>query len=464
MKMSYKIIAIIFSILLFNSCLRKENNIVDPNKKLNEIIKRKRLIAVTDYNVVSYFIFQGQPMGFQYDMLNAFAKYLGVTLEIIPVNNITKAYQYLKDGKCDLIASELIVTKSREKEIDFCNPYTKQRQVLIQRIPSKESKTAYLSSYLELAKKSVAVQGSSSFYERIIAIQNEIGDTIYVKEDEENEEEQLIEMVAKSEIDYTIATEHFAKVSRRFYNNIDISVPVSLEQNIAWGISKNSGKFLDTLNVWMNDYIKSPAYRLAYTKYYSYINSQNIIENDKYSVKGKKISSFDKYLKKYSKLICWDWRLLASLIYQESKFNPTIIGSYGTFGLMQFTTSSGHLFGVSSSSSPEEQIYGGVKLLQVIDKKLPIEIDSAQERVKFVIASYNAGLGHILDARRLAKKYGKNENIWTDNVETYVLYKSKSKYYNDPVVKLGFLKGIITYKFVREIIERYSYYKNSVPY
>lgn len=445
------------------SCSRN-NNIEDSNKKLNEIIKRKRLIAVTDYNAVSYFIFQGQPMGFQYEMLSAFAKYLGVSLEIIPVNNISKAYQYLKEGKCDLVASDLAITKSRKKNIDFCLPYTKQRQVLIQRIPSNKSKTPFLFSYLDLAKKNIVIQGSSSFYERIIAIQNEIGDTIYVKQDEENEEEQLIEMVAKSEIDYTIASEHFARASQRFYNNIDISVPVSLYQNIAWGISKKSGKFLDTLNCWMKEYIKSAAFRLVYTKYYSYGHTKNIIQNDSYSVKGNRISKYDKYLKKYSRVINWDWRLLASLIYQESKFDPYIIGSYGTFGLMQFTTSTGTLFGVSPSSLPEQQIRGGVRLINAINKQLPNEIDSVKERVKFILASYNAGLGHVFDARRLAKKYGKDENIWTDNVEIFILNKSKPKYYNDPVVKLGYYKGIITYNFVYEILERYQYYKNTVPY
>ncbi len=80
--------------------------------------------------------------------------------------------------------------------------------------------------------------------------------------------------------------------------------------------------------------------------------------------------------------------------------------------------------------------------------------------MKFILASYNAGIAHVFDARRLAEKYEKNPNVWANNVDYYLLNKSKPKYYRDSVVKYGYCRGEESYNFVNEILERYEHYKN----
>jgi membrane-bound lytic murein transglycosylase F len=118
------------------------------------------------------------------------------------------------------------------------------------------------------------------------------------------------------------------------------------------------------------------------------------------------------------------------------------------------------VFGIDSTSSPTEQIDAGIRYLRQLDAELPKEITDPEERIKFILASYNVGIAHIFDARRLAEKNGKDPNVWTENVDYYILNKSNPKYYQDEVVRYGYARGEETYNFVREILDRYGHYKN----
>jgi len=404
-------------------------------------------------------------MGFQYEMVSSFASYLGVKPEIITCNELDKAFKLLEDNEADLIAIDLFISKDRKNKFDFSIPLYKQRQVLVQRVPDdKDSIRTMIKSYLSLGKKKIVVQKGSTFFDRLISLQNEIGDTVYVTDDPENEEEQLIEMVAEGDIEYTVSSQNIAEINNKFYHNIDVSVPVSMEQNVGWAVNKKAGVFLNILNKWMVDFMRTDRYRQLYAKYFIYPASPDIMQSEYHSLSRNRISRYDKFLRKYSRLIKWDWRLLAALIYQESGFNPDVKGTYGSFGLMQFTPETASKFGLLKNDSPEKQIETGVWLLKYINDHFPSEINNLSERIKFVLASYNAGNEHIFDARRLAKKYGKNENIWTDNVDLYLKLKSKPRYFNDPVVKCGYYKGSMTCRFVDDILARYEHYKKLVKY
>ena len=437
----------------------------DPLEVISRIKSRKKLKVITDYNSINYFIYHGYPMGFQYEMVSSFASYLGVKVEIITCNELDKAFKLLEDNEADLIAIDLFISKDRKNKFDFSIPLYKQKQVLVQRVPDdKDSIRTMVKSYLALGKKKIVVQKGSTFFDRLISLQNEIGDTVYVTDDPENEEEQLIEMVADGDIEYTVSSQNIAEINRKFYHNIDVSIPVSMEQNVGWAVNKHAGVFLNVLNKWMSDFMKTDKYRQLYVKYFTYPASYDVMQSEYHSLSRNRISKYDKFLRKYSRLIKWDWRLLAALVYQESKFNPDVKGTYGSFGLMQFTPETAHKFGLSNKDLPEKQVETGVGLLKWINEQFPAEINNFAERIRFVLASYNAGVEHIFDARRLAKKFGKDENIWTDNVDIYLKLKSKPRYFNDPVVKCGYYKGSMTCRFVDDILDRYEHYKKLVKY
>ena len=460
------IIALCF--VLWISCSdNNRKNISNDDNLLNKIKKRGTLIVTTNYNSVDYFIYKGLPMGFQLELLKEFSKHLGVKLELKISNDLASNISLLALEKCDLIAHNITVTKDRRKLINFTTPLMQTRQVLVQRNPYSDKdtnlkKTLLIRNILNLAGKTVHVQKNSAHYDRIINIQNEIGDSIHIVVIDTLETEQLMELVANGTIDYTIADENFAMVNKSYYKNIDILTPVSFSQNLAWGVRKQSDSLLIILNNWIRSFKQTKEYQNIYDKYYRNPRSVKIVQSEFYSIKGGKISKYDKEIKQHSKMINWDWRLVASLIYQESQFHPELRGWSGAFGIMQMMPETARKFGVNPRSSVSDQIKAGLKLKMHIDKFLPAEIKDPEERIKFILASYNAGVYHVLDARNLARKYGKNPNIWSDNVDYYMKLKSKPKYYNDAVVKYGYSRGKETYDFVVEILERYNHYKNIV--
>jgi membrane-bound lytic murein transglycosylase F len=268
-------------------------------------------------------------------------------------------------------------------------------------------------------------------------------------------------MVASGEIDYTVCDEHIAAVNQKYFRNIDIETRVSFPQNIAWAVNIGDVSLRDNLNEWLETYLKSSAGRYVYNKYF--VHPRSYQSAYRYSsVKSGMISDWDTFLKQKSPEYDLDWRLVASLIFQESRFEPEATSWMGAFGLMQLMPTTAEMFGVDYDSPPEDNIEAGMKYLQELDKRFEDIVPDEDERLKFVLAAYNAGIAHVFDARRLATKYNRNPNVWEGNVDYYLLNKSKPKYYNDSVVFYGYLRGEESYNYVNEILDRYEHYKNVV--
>jgi len=472
--MTYKsvnltIVLLLVLVFLLPSCKSDtcKTKLIKETDLLTTIKKRGKLVVTTNYNSIEYFVYKGLPMGYQLEMLKAFSNHLGVKLELMITNDLASNAGFLAIGKCDLIACNITVTKERSKAVDFTLPITQTCQVLVQRDPFKTidtnlKKTRIIRKLTDLAGKTVYVQKNSIHYNQLIAIQKKIKATIHIVESDSLETEQLMELVANGNIDYTVTDENFALVNKTYYKNLDVKMRVSDQQDIAWAVRQPSDSFLIVLNTWLKKFKTTAQFRMIYDKYYRNSRSANMVQHEFYTIKKGKISKYDKEIKKYSSLIGWDWRLLASLIYQESNFHPEIVGWSGAFGIMQMMPETARRFGVTPSSSVAEQIRGGVRLKILLDRLLPKEITNPEERIKFILASYNAGFEHIMDARKLTLKYGKNPNIWTNHVEYFLRLKSKPKYYNDPVVKHGYTRGNETFRFVNEVLERYKHYKNIV--
>ena len=451
-------------IVLVIGCKHKNKSDVVKDYLLENIKRQGKLVATTNYNSTDYFIYKGTPMGFQLELLEAFTKHIGVKLELIISNDISTNISQLTSGKCDMIAHNFTITNARRKVVDFSIPIMQSRQVLVQRIEDSNNDTSnkkkLIRNLLDLGGKTIYIQKSSAFEDRMRNLQNEIGDSMNIIISDTCEAEQMIEMVADGQIDYTISVENVALVNKTYYDNIDVSTPVSFQQNLAWAVRKNSNSLLNELNKWLAEFKETKEYRRIFDTYYRNPRSVKIIKDEFYTNRKGKLSKYDKEIKKYAKMCNWDWQLLASLIYQESHFDPKLTGWSGAFGMMQMMPATAKKFGVHRGSSPAEQIRGGALLKIYIDHILPKEINNQEERTKFILACYNVGYEHVMDARILAKKYKKDPNVWTNNVDFFMRNMSKRKYYEDPLVENGYARGIETYRFVNEVMERYHHYKN----
>ncbi len=439
-----------------------------PASDLANILERGVLRASTNYNSTNYFIYRGEPMGFHLELLRQFASSLGVGLEIFVSNDLDENFDCLLfGGGCDLIALDLTVTKSRRQTLQFTEPHSQTRQVLVQRKSNASTQAAsddgsiYISNQVDLAGKTVYVQRNSAYVSRLQSLMEEIGDTIYVVEMHEDME-QLIEMVSRGDIDYTVSDEHIARLNSSYYSNIDVHIPVSFEQHLSWAVKPGSVDLLDAINEWLIDFKQTRQYSSIYNKYYRNPRGVFLAKSIMHSQGGGRVSAYDHYFKQYADMIGWDWRLLASLAYQESRFDPDAVSWAGAFGVMQLMPGTAEAYDVDHDSPVAEHIRAGANYLRWLDNLLSEHIVDDQERLKFVLASYNGGIGHVLDARRLAEKYGKNPNVWKDNVDYYVLNKSKPEYYKDPVVRFGYARGSEPFNYVNEILERYAHYLNAL--
>lgn len=409
-------------------------------------------------------------MGYQYDLLNRLADEMGVELKIKVNKDLDESFNLLNRGECDIMAFNLTITEERKNKIDFTIPHTQARQVLVQRKPEgwrkmsqRQMNRELIRNQLELNGKVIWVRSNSSYAQRLKNLSEEIGGGIKIVEKDKYIEEQLISLVSKGEIDFTVCDENLAKVNSTYYPNIDVKTAISFPQNLAWGVTKGADSLRLFINEWLRDYKKTLDYALIYNKYYKNRRSAIIQKSEYYTINSGKISSYDPIIKKYSNKIDWDWRLLASLIYQESRFNPMAQSWAGAKGLMQLMPSVAGRFNVPDRTDPQENIRGGVEFLDWLDQRLKKRgIKDEEARLKFILASYNVGMGHILDARRLAKKYDKNPDKWDNNVDEFILKKSNPEYYKDDVVYYGYCRGTETYNYVKQILDRYEHYKNLI--
>ena len=174
---------------------------------------------------------------------------------------------------------------------------------------------------------------------------------------------------------------------------------------------------------------------------------------------GGIISHYDGFFQRYASTIRWDWRLLAAQCYQESTFDPKARSWAGACGLMQIMPGTADHLGLSRANiyDPEQNIAAAVRYLAELERNFS-DIREHSERTKFVLAAYNGGHFHIRDAMALARKNGRNANSWRE-VESFVLGLSQPQYYNDPVVKNGYMRGSETVDYVRKIHERWNGYR-----
>ncbi len=472
MNKFYSTILIILA-AVFTACnssdIQSSDHTIPFYRDLDSIQNEGKLRALVEYNATSYFLHKGNPMGFEYELLKKYAEHMDLDLEIVPIKNMDSIFVNLNKGVADIAAANLTITEERLVKSNFTHPVLITQQVLIQRKPEgwrklkkSELKKQLLQSPLDLVGKTVTVSKGSSFYSRIKSLSNEIGGKVNINTvSGEISMEELIEQVSTQEVDYTIADNNLAVVSQWQYPNIDAHLTISLDQNIAWSLRKNSTELTNSIDEWLIDFQKTKHFKILFNKYFKNRKAFKKRANNKYySLTSGEISPYDKAFKENAPRLGWEWELLTAMVYQESHFNNAARGWGGSFGLMQFMPKTGARYGVDTSSSAQENIVAGVNYLKYLDKYWSPMISDSMERIPFVIASYNVGPGHLLDARRLAEKYGKDPFIWKDNVDFFLLNKSKAKYYKDELVRHGYCKGYITYDYVIEILERYEHYKN----
>lgn len=435
-------------------------------RDLEAIKKHGKLTAITNYSPTSYFLYRGEPMGYEYELLEHFASYLDVELEILVTNDVDSLIDKLNNGEADLIAFGLTITQNRKQEVAFTDYLYLTHQVLVQRKPENwrnlrwsEIEKSKVKDAIELIGDTVSVRRNSSYFERLQNLSDEIGGEILIDTLPGHlTTDEIIKMVVDGEIKFTVADNNLAAINASYYPSLNVEVPISFSQRVAWATRFDSPDLLKAANEWITEMKKKVDYYVIYNKYFE--NKRKFrarVKSEFYSKNEQKISPYDELIKSNARRIGWDWRLVASLIYQESQFKPSAFSWAEASGLMQLMPETAEELGVTDRSDPAQSIRGGTDYLLQLWNRIENVSDSL-ERVKFTLAAYNCGLGHLYDAQRLAEKRGLNPSIWDDNVSDMMLALSYPKGFNDEVVRHGYVRGIEPYTYVEQIFDRYQHY------
>ncbi|MCP4021356.1 MAG: membrane-bound lytic murein transglycosylase MltF, partial [Desulfobacteraceae bacterium] len=409
---------------------------------IERIKKTGKLRLITNKSLSTYYYYNGLPTGFEYDLASAFAKYLGVELDIITPgwNNM---FVYLQKGKGDVIAAGLSITEKRLEAANFSMPYMTIQQRLI------HHKLIFGAKNLDdLSKRIIHVRRGTSYHSRLEKIKKKGIDFKYILHDNIPTED-LISMVNDREIKFTVADSNIAFLNRRHFPNIRIGIPLQEKESLAWAIRKNDDLLLQEMNKFFIYAHEKGILKNIYDKYYGNIKDFDYYELKKFHERIRtRLPKYKRLIMKESQKFGFDWRLMAAVVYQESHFNPGAKSHTNVKGLMQVTTITAEEMGIYNRLHPEQSIQAGIRYLAKMYDKFE-HITDEYQRILFALASYNVGYGHVLDALKLAKNKGLDTEKWFALKETLPLL-AKPKYYKK--ADHGYARGWEPVHYVERIL------------
>ena len=416
------------------------------------ILTRGTLRVAVDNNSSSFYIYRGRRMGYEYELLLDLGKELGVQVEFVVASDIDEAFTKLEEGRVDLIAMNVQQNAERESFVIFTEAIGSMSTVLVGR--------EKLTSWDILGMDTVVVRKGAVYKSQLEQIKDSL-DLDFTILEVQDHEETLLDRVYEQELRWTVAEKNVAQTNATYYDELQLGLEVSKEEPVTWALRSTSPNLLQAVNSWLVEKKKVFIPR-TYARYF--LNSKNQYErttNAYSSLGGNRISVYDELIQAQAQSLGWDWRLLAALVYKESRFDTTALSYAGAQGLLQLMPVTVERFGVTNPNDPAESLKGGVKYLQYLDKFWMERVPETNERIKFILASYTIGQGHVDDAWRLTLKYRKNTQSWQE-VSNFLNLKSDPKYYRDPVVKSGYAKGHIAVKYVRDVLALFQSYKDLV--
>jgi membrane-bound lytic murein transglycosylase F len=410
---------------------------------------RGTLRVAVDNNSSSYYIYRGRRMGFEYELLLDLGKRLGVQVEYIVAADIDEAFAQLEDGRVDLVAMNLQQNTASERDVTYTEAIGSMSTVLVGR--------EKLRSWDSLGKDTVVVRKGAVYSSQLAQLKDSLDLEFSILEVPDHEE-ILLDRLVEKQVNWTVAEKTVAQTNATYYDELHLGLDLSQEEPVSWAMRNTSTEMLQVVNTWLLEKKKRFIPDL-YTKYFLNSKNQHFRTTSVYSsLGGNRISVYDELIQENAKTLGWDWRLLAAVVYKESAFDTTALSYAGAQGLLQLMPVTLERFGVTNPNDPVESLRGGVKYLQYLDKFWLERVPETNERIKFILASYNIGQGHVEDAWRLTLKYRKNTQNWQE-VANFLNLKSDPKYYRDPVVKSGYAKGHIAVNYVRDVLGLFQSYK-----
>jgi len=397
------------------------------------IIKEREVLRVgTLMNPTSYYFDHDREQGFEYDLAKRFAGRLGVELQMVPRFDVNDLFTMLRRGEVDVIAAGLDRTRSRSTLYRFGPPY----DIISQKLVFKQGSRQRPRDLQQVTDGEIVVVEGSSHHEYLKSLGESIP-TLKWRATRDYDAVELLRMVARNEIDYTIADSNQLEVQRRGNPGLSVAFTVKHEQPVAWALPQGTDDSLFSAVVQYFGEIRSSG-RLAYIKerHFGHVKQFNYVTTSLFiEAVNNKLPEYEAMFKEHAGTL--DWRLLAAISYQESLWNPRAVSPTGVRGMMMLTLPTAKAMGVKSRLNAEQSIRGGARYLERMLRRVPARIPEP-DRTWFALAAYNIGFGHLEDARILTEKQGGNPDRWLDVKQRLPLLRQKQFYRQ---TRFGFARG-----------------------
>ena len=412
----------------------------------DKIIENRVITVITRNNPWCYYTYRERPMGFEYDLAKAFADFMGVRLKVKVANRWEGMISDLLSRKGDFIAASMTITQARQDRVLFSAGYqTIQPHIVVHRHQRR------LKSAEDLAGKVVHVSRGTSYHEHLEVLKAADIDFQLILHDN-IETTELIRQVAKKKISATVADDMIAMLSRRYYPQIKLAGPISDEEKLGWAVSPNAHRLKKEINLFFAAIKKNGQYEKIFNRYFTGIESFDFVDMRAFHREVEHtLPRYLPFILNFAEAYGFDWRLIAAQMYQESHYDPVAVSRQGAHGLMQISLRMAEKLNVVDIYDPCQNIEAGVRHL----KSLYDFYDKAKgkDRLYIALAAYNVGVGHMLDARDLARNQGLDPEKWSSLVQTLPLL-SDPKYYEK--TKYGYCRGNEPVQYINNIIVYYD--------
>ncbi|EMF0916595.1 membrane-bound lytic murein transglycosylase MltF [Providencia stuartii] len=441
-KVNYFIIGIIALVaaMIIGLNLRWPNT---QNNQLNQILSRGELRVSAISSPLIYLDDEANLHGFDYELVQSFADYLGVKLIITMRPTVELIFDDIEEGNADIGVAGLLYNKDRLQKMKTGPSYLNVTQQLVYRKGSTRPK-----SFNDIKGKLVVMAGSAHA-STLKSLAGKYPELTW-QETTEYTTNQLLEMVAEGLIDYTLEDSISVALQQRIHPEITVGFDLVDDHAITWYMKRLND---DSLNAALLDFfnVSNEIDLLARLdeKYFSHVSSFDYFDTISFiNAINKKLPNYQPLFEKYATTL--DWKLLAAIAWQESHWDPLATSPTGVRGLMMLTKPTAETMGVADRLDAEESIKGGAAYLEYLMQRLPVSI-ADDDRIWFALAAYNMGYGHMQDVRKLTEMQGGDPDRWLD-VKSRLPLLTQKKYYSQ--LNYGYARGHEAYRYV-ENIRRY---------
>jgi membrane-bound lytic murein transglycosylase F len=410
---------------------------------LHEIKSENKLTIITRNSPTTYYIGPNGPTGFEYELAQQFATYLGVDLDVVVKSEFHQILPSVVKGDAHIGAAGITHTKQREAYVSFGPEYTKVSSQFAYRSGQKKPE-----SIVDLYGKRIAVVKGSS-HAQMLLDHKEFFPDLEWKEYPDLTSEELMLLTSDSLIDYTIADSNELAVTRRYYPNLRVGFNLGPEQPLAWALKKSDDDSLQkAVNKFFTVIEHDGTLSHLREKYFGHVNDLTPIDSHTFLKHVReRLPKYENLFKEAAIEHNQDWRFIAAVSYQESLWDSKAVSPTGVKGLMMLTRDTASDLNISDRVDPHKSINGGTKYFLTMHEKIPARI-TEPDRTWMALAAYNVGFGHLEDARILTQNAGKNPDLWMD-VRKHLPLLSNKKWYEK--TRHGYARGKEPVVYVRNI-------------